>query len=122
MNDTTDGCRARRQRRPRMWLRMTVMLLLVGLVAGGLIRFQRFKAGILKQVVATIRSEVPTVATAKATMQEWQPRQTAVGSARASNGADLAAEIGGVVDQIDFESGQKRGGRNRSAAAAAERR
>ena len=85
---------------------MTVMLLLVALVAGGLIGFQQFKAGILKQIVATIRSEVPTVATAKASMQEWQPRLTAVGSARASNGADLAAEIGGVVDQIDFESGQ----------------
>jgi membrane fusion protein (multidrug efflux system) len=39
-------------------------------------------------------------------MQTWQPRETAVGTARAFNGADLAAEIGGVVDQIDFESGQ----------------
>ena len=28
------------------------------------------------------------------------------GTARASKGADLAAEIGGVVDQVDFESGQ----------------
>jgi membrane fusion protein (multidrug efflux system) len=39
-------------------------------------------------------------------MQTWQPRQTAVGSARASKGADLAAELAGVVDRIDFESGQ----------------
>jgi membrane fusion protein (multidrug efflux system) len=82
------------------------MLLAVGLVAGGLIWFQHFKSGILKQVVASIQSEQPTVATAPATMQEWQPTQTSVGTARASNGADLAAEIGGVVDQIDFESGQ----------------
>jgi membrane fusion protein (multidrug efflux system) len=93
-------------RRPRTWLRLTVMLLLVALVAGGLVWFQHFKAGILKQVVATIRSEVPTVATAEATSQSWQARQTAVGTARASNGADLAAEIGGVVDQINFDSGQ----------------
>jgi membrane fusion protein (multidrug efflux system) len=57
-------------------------------------------------VVTTIRSQVPTVATAKASMQQWQPRQTAVGSTRASNGADLAAEIAGAVDQIDFKSGQ----------------
>jgi membrane fusion protein, multidrug efflux system len=94
------------ERRPRIWLRMAVMLLLVGLLAAGLIWFQEFKAGMIKQVVATIRSGVPTVATAKASMQDWQPRQTASGSARASNGADLAAEIGGVVDRIDFESGQ----------------
>jgi membrane fusion protein, multidrug efflux system len=94
------------ERRPRIWLRMVVMLLLVGLLAAGLIWFQEFKAGMIKQIVAGIRSQVPVVATAKAVMQDWQPRQTATGSARASNGADLAAEIGGVVDRIDFESGQ----------------
>jgi membrane fusion protein, multidrug efflux system len=94
------------QRRPRTWLRMVVMLLLVGLVAAGLIWFQDFKAGMIKQVVTAIKSAVPTVATAKASMQQWQPLQTATGSARASNGADLAAEIGGVIDRIDFKSGQ----------------
>jgi membrane fusion protein (multidrug efflux system) len=93
-------------RRPRTWLRLTLMLLGVALVAGGLIWFQHFKSGILKQVVASIRSQQPTVATAQASMQEWQAVQTAVGTARASKGADLAAEIAGVVDQIDFESGQ----------------
>jgi len=106
MNDFTTLPRTTTERRPRTWLRLAVMLLAVGLVAGGLIKFQQFKAGILKQVVATIRSEEPTVATAPASMQQWQPRQTSVGTARASNGADLAAEIGGVVDQIEFESGQ----------------
>lgn len=94
------------QRRPRMWLRMTVMLLLVALVAAGLIGFEQFKSGIIKHIVTSIQSQQPTVATAKASLQEWQPQLTAVGSARASNGADLAAEISGVVDQIDFDSGQ----------------
>jgi membrane fusion protein, multidrug efflux system len=93
-------------RRPRTWLRFTLMLLAVALVAGGLVWFQHFKSGILKQVVANIRSERPTVATAHASTQQWQALQTAVGTARASKGADLAAEIAGVVDQIDFESGQ----------------
>ena len=103
MNDTVTTTLPRtKERRPRTWLRMTIMLLLVGLVAAGLIGFQHFKAGILKQVVQSIRTQVPTVATAKASMQEWQARQTAVGSARASKGADLAAEIGGVVDQISI--------------------
>jgi membrane fusion protein, multidrug efflux system len=93
-------------KRPRMWLRMTLMLLVVALLAAGLIGFQIFKAGILKQVTAQIQSAVPTVGTATATMQSWQPALTAVGSLRAFDGADLAAEIGGVVDQIHFESGQ----------------
>jgi membrane fusion protein (multidrug efflux system) len=105
MNDTTTLPRTT-QRRPRVWLRTTLVLLLVGMLAAGLIWFQQFKAGIIKQVITNIRSEQPTVATAKASMQLWQPRQTATGSARASNGADLAAEIGGVVDQINFDSGQ----------------
>jgi membrane fusion protein (multidrug efflux system) len=105
MNDITTLPRTT-ERHPRTWLRLTLMLLLVGLLAAALIGFQQFKAGMIKQIVATIKSEVPTVATAKASMQEWQSRQTGVGSARASRGADLSAEIGGVVDQIDFESGQ----------------
>jgi len=106
MNDFSAVPRTTSARRPRTWLRFTIMLLAVALVAAGLFWFQQFKAGILKQVVANIRSEMPTVATAPAAMQEWQARLTAVGTARASNGADLAAEVGGVVDQIDFESGQ----------------
>nr|WP_294506644.1 efflux RND transporter periplasmic adaptor subunit [uncultured Rhodopila sp.] len=105
MNDATTLDRTR-TRRPRTWLRMGLMLLVVGLLAAGLFGFAQFKAGILKKVTASIRSEVPTVAVASATVQAWEPRLTATGSARAVNGADLAAEIGGVVDQILFESGQ----------------
>src|SRR3954462_10571816 len=105
MNDTATLARTT-TRRPRTWLRMTLMLLVVALLAAGMISFQRFKTGIISQIVTTIKSAVPTVATTTATMQDWQPTQTAVGSARASNGADLAAEIGGVIEQIHFESGQ----------------
>jgi membrane fusion protein (multidrug efflux system) len=107
VNDATTMERAPKAgRKPKLWLRMGLMLLVVALLAGGLVGFHGFKAGILKQVTAQIRSEVPTVATAPATVQAWQPRVTASGSARAVNGADLAAEIGGVVDQISFQSGQ----------------
>jgi membrane fusion protein (multidrug efflux system) len=93
-------------RKPRTWLRLTLMLVVVALLAGGVIAFHRFKAGILKQVTATIQSAQPTVATATATMQPWQSTLSAVGSLRASNGADLALEIGGVIDDIRFESGR----------------
>ena len=41
-------------------------------MAGGLIWFQHFKSRHPEQVVANIRSEQPTVATATATMQDWQ--------------------------------------------------
>ena len=82
------------------------MLAVVALLAAGLIGFHRFKAGILKQVTAGIQSAQPTVATAVAAMQPWQATLAAVGSLRASSGADLALEIGGVIDDVRFESGR----------------
>ena len=94
------------RRKPRLVLRLMLMLLAVGLIGGGLVGFHRFKAGILKQVTASIQGQLPTVATAPAALSDWQPKMTAVGSTRASSGADLAAEIAGVVDEIRFESGQ----------------
>jgi membrane fusion protein (multidrug efflux system) len=93
-------------RKPRTWLRLTLMLVVVALLAAGVIGFHRFKAGILKQVTATIQSAQPTVATGTAVMQPWQATLAAVGSLRASNGADLALEIGGVIDDIRLESGR----------------
>ncbi len=46
-----------------------------------------------------------TVSTTKAQYQDWQPQLGAVGSLRAERGADLSAEVGGIVDQIQFSSG-----------------
>jgi membrane fusion protein (multidrug efflux system) len=97
---------AKPTRPPRIWLRVLLVLLVVGLLAGGLIGFHQFKAGILKQVTAGIRAEQPSVATTVAASQPWQPMLSAVGSLRASRGADLSPEIGGVVQEINFESGQ----------------
>jgi membrane fusion protein (multidrug efflux system) len=91
---------------PRIWLRLSIMLLVVGLLAAGLIGFHAFKAAILKQVTAKIQSVQPTVATVTAALQPWQASLSAVGSLRAANGADIAPEIGGVIDAVDFESGQ----------------
>jgi membrane fusion protein (multidrug efflux system) len=47
----------------------------------------------------------PTVSTVVAHTQEWQDKIQAVGSLRAARGADLAAELSGIVDWIGFDSG-----------------
>ena len=47
-----------------------------------------------------------TVSTITAKMTEWQDTLQAVGSIRAVRGADLAAEVSGVVDDVQFESGR----------------
>jgi membrane fusion protein (multidrug efflux system) len=95
-----------RQRPPRTLLRLFLMLLVVGLLAAALIGFHRFKGSILKKVTATIQSQQATVSTTSAAMQPWQPTLTAVGSLRASKGADLSLETSGVIDEIDFDSGR----------------
>jgi membrane fusion protein (multidrug efflux system) len=94
------------RRKSRGILRMIIVLLVLGLIGAGLIGFHQFKSGILKQVVASITGQLPTVATVKATTQDWQPALTATGTLRASDGAELSAEIAGIVGEIHFTSGQ----------------
>ena len=96
-----------RVRRPRTWLRLGLVLIFLGAIGGGLLFFHRFKANILKQVVVQITSQLPTVATAKAGLQDWQPELTATGTLRASDGADLSSELGGIVGEIHFKSGDE---------------
>jgi membrane fusion protein (multidrug efflux system) len=94
------------ERQPRMKLRLTIVLLALALLAALLIGFHFIKANILKGVTAGIQAQQPTVATVAARLEPWQSALSAVGSLRASNGADLSPEIGGIVDDIRFESGQ----------------
>jgi len=85
--------------------RMLIMLVAVGLVLGGFFGFQIFKAGIIKQVMAALANPPQTVSTATATTQSWQTHIKAVGGLRAVSGADLSLEVAGIVDMIDFQSG-----------------
>jgi membrane fusion protein (multidrug efflux system) len=55
---------------------------------------------------AYAQMEAPTVSTTVVHDQLWQPTMQAVGSLRAARGADLAAEVPGIVDWIGFDSGR----------------
>ena len=48
-----------------------------------------------------------TVSTVRAAEQPWQPALNAVGTLRAANGADLAAEVAGLVTDVNLKSGQE---------------
>jgi membrane fusion protein, multidrug efflux system len=85
--------------------RMIVMLIGVGVVLGGFFAFQNFKSHIIGQVMASMANPPQEVSTTTAGLQDWQPQTQAVGSLRAVNGADLSLEVSGVVDKIDFNSG-----------------
>jgi len=85
---------------------MVIVLLLLGLVLGGVFGFQVFKGVMIKKFMAQLANPVQTVSTITATTTPWQSVVSGVGSLRASQGADLSAEINGIVDEIRFESGQ----------------
>jgi membrane fusion protein, multidrug efflux system len=86
--------------------RMAIMLIAVGVMFGGIYGFQAYKAAMIKKVLAAMAAPPQTVATATAAYQEWQPQLEGVGSLRAMKGADLSLQVAGIVDEIDFESGE----------------
>ena len=85
--------------------RMILMLVLVTIALGGIFGFETFRAKMIKQFLSGFGKEAQTVATTVAVAQQWQPQLQAVGTLRAVNGADLSLEVAGIVDQIEFKSG-----------------
>jgi len=86
--------------------RMIVMLAAVGLIFGCVFGFGAFKAIMIAHFLAGFANQVQTVATVTAETSSWQPQLQSVGSVVAVNGASLSAEVAGIVDTIDFESGK----------------
>ncbi|HTN42645.1 MAG TPA: efflux RND transporter periplasmic adaptor subunit [Nitrospiria bacterium] len=90
-----------------MTKRMVVMLLVVGLLFAAIFGFQAFKAKMIKQFMATMKMPPATVTAMKAELQPWQPQLNAVGSLRAVHGVDVTTEIGGLVREVRFKSGDE---------------
>ena len=86
--------------------RMIVMLAVVGVVLGLVFGFQVFKGIMIKKFMSG-NIPVQTVSTTVAKTEDWQPTVTAVGSLRAVRGADLSFEVPGIVDEVDFKSGDE---------------
>lgn len=93
-------------------IRRTIYLLLATLVFGGLavgIWFWSFKA--LPDMIATaIKSAPPpvqTISAEAAKSESWQPEVKGIGTLVASEGIDIAPQVGGVVQQLMFDSGSK---------------
>jgi len=85
--------------------RMLIMLVLVGAVLGGIFGFKAFVDAKVREYMAGAGNPPQTVSTTQAVVTPWQPQLEAVGSLRAVSGADLSLEVAGVVEEIDFKSG-----------------
>lgn len=93
-------------------IRRIIYLFLATAVLGGLaggIWFWSFKA--LPEMIATaIKSSPPPVQTVSADAaksESWQPEVRGIGTLVASEGIDIAPQVGGVVQQLFFDSGSK---------------
>jgi len=93
-------------RKPRLWFRLLLILLLLAAIAGGL-ALQKYLQ--IQQKIAQGSQTPPpisvTVATAEAA--EWQQRVHAIGSLVAFQGVDVTTEVSGVITAINFDSGQR---------------
>jgi membrane fusion protein (multidrug efflux system) len=93
------------RRKPRIVLRMVVMLVCVFVLFFLVFGFGAFKNIMIGKFLKTLANPPQTVATTIAEETPWQPALNSVGSTVAINGANLSAEINGIVDTIDFQSG-----------------
>lgn len=102
---TIDKTNQRAAKRPRPILRMIVMLLLVGVVLFLIFGYGTFRTIMIGKFLAKLKNPPQTVATIIAEKSLFQPRETATGTLIARQGANLSAQIAGIVQSISFHSG-----------------
>lgn len=90
----------------RVFALTLVFLVLAGLV-GGLAWFHFvYKPEMIRGFIAAAPQPVMSVAVAETREEKWLPRARAIGTFRATQGIDVAPQVGGVIVGISFESSQ----------------
>ena len=89
-----------------MWLRLLIVLVAMAVVLGGVTAWNAIKAHFIHQFMVKNAAQPQTVSTTIAGYSEWQPEVTAVGSLRAVHGVQVTAQLAGLVERVEFHSGQ----------------
>jgi membrane fusion protein (multidrug efflux system) len=92
-------------------IRRILYFLLVTVILGGLggaIAFYafEFKPKMLAEVILGAPVPPETVSAEPARMDQWQPQITGIGTLTAFQGIDITPQVGGVVTEINFKSGE----------------
>jgi membrane fusion protein (multidrug efflux system) len=87
--------------------KMVIMLIAVGLILGGIFGYQAFQSYMMKKYMSAGGVPVVTVSAMKAATEEWQPQISAVGTLRAVRGVDVTTEVAGLVQSVNFKSGEE---------------
>ena len=84
-----------------------VLVVLVGVI-GGVSYFQFLvKPQMIKTIIGGMKPPAQTVVVAQAQTESWVRRIPAIGTFKPVQGIDVAPQVGGLVDAVDFESGQE---------------
>lgn len=89
----------------KMIKRMIIMLIVAGFIFGGVFWFKSFQSAMMMKYMSSMGERVQTVSTIVAESTEWQKTFEAVGSLRAAKGVDISPEVAGIVEEINFNSG-----------------
>jgi membrane fusion protein, multidrug efflux system len=92
-------------------IRRILYLLLVTVILGGLggaIAFYAFdfKPKMLATVILGAPVPPETVSAEAARTDEWQPQISGIGTLTAFQGIDITPQVGGIVTEVNFESGE----------------
>jgi len=93
-------------RKPSFALRMSLMLIGVVVIFGGVFAIKAFMGKETNKFFDNMPQPPVEVSTFEARNEHWSGTAEAVGTLVADNGTDVTTEAGGVVQQIAFESGQ----------------
>jgi len=88
----------------RMKKRMTIMLISMGILFGGILSWKIFSSIMLKRYL-TSQSQVQTVSAMTVPVSPWQPKLKSTGSLRAIKGVNVTTELAGMVQKIYFTPG-----------------
>jgi len=86
--------------------RFLIALVLVVLVCGGLIGFNLFRSKMIADFFANQQMPTVTVSATEVKSVTWTPQIDASGTLNASHGVDVASQVGGVVQAINFNANE----------------
>jgi len=88
----------------RTAFRFTVVIALLGVVFGGIFGYKFWQTGQTQERMSQPQPPAE-ISVVRSQTEQWTPAVKAVGSIVAVNGIDVANEVSGVIQQINFESG-----------------
>ena len=89
-----------------MWRRLVIVLVAMAVLLGGVTGWNAIKAHFMHQFMVKNADRPQTVSTTTARYSLWQPEVRAVGSLRAVHGVQVTTQVAGLVESIDFRSGE----------------